>query len=272
MPSLFEFSSGVGYLEAVIEEHRSERGYQTRLAAALRCQRAYITHILKGRALLTPDQGMALARHWSFSDEEAEFFLALVNCDRAATPSLRDHLRRRIEQMRAQRREVAAAARGAPALGLEMQMKYYAQWYWSAIHIIVSIPEYGTPDAIAARLGLARSRVVAVLSELELMGLVRREPDGRYAVGTASLHLSKSSPCYGLHHANWRTLAARTLPLQREENLHYTSVFSISRADFEHIRSELLEQVKSSRERIAASRDEELACLALDLFLVGEPL
>ena len=65
----------------------------------------------------------------------------------------------------------------------------------------------------------------------------------------------------GIHHSNWRQKAV-------SEGVHYTSVYSISQKDYQHLKEKMLDLIEYSRKVVGPSKEEELICFACDIFAI----
>lgn len=98
--SLFEFSNYRDYIRYRLNQKREIRGYHSRIARAAGCQKSFLTQVLKEQLNLSRDHAAALTEFFKFSEQEANYFLALVDFERAGTTSLRRMELQRIERLR----------------------------------------------------------------------------------------------------------------------------------------------------------------------------
>jgi hypothetical protein len=82
------------------------------------------------------------------------------------------------------------------------------------------------------------------------------------------IHLPASHFMNSVSHRNWRERANWDVELGKNESLHYTSVFAISRGDAEILRSFILKVIEKSRSIIKPSPSEEVYCMLCDFFEV----
>jgi uncharacterized protein (TIGR02147 family) len=266
MPSVFDYSDYRRYIVAKRQENQSIRGYQSAMAKAAGCQRAYLSQVLHSHVQLTPDHAFGLAQFFGLSDDERSYFLDLVASERANSKSLRIWLEGRLEAARKAHSNVATRLAISEVRGAEVSSEYYARWYMSAIHILVGIPAFQSETEIARRLRLDRETVRNALLALERMSLVARRGNGW--MRTASEIHAGRGPFSVINNLAWRTRAMQSIPLEDQASLHYTGVHSIGRTDIARIRSLLLECIGASRAIVAPSPDEDLICIGVDLFRV----
>ncbi len=213
-----------------------------------------------------PHSELQIARFLSLETAETDYFLALVDEARAGTKDLKDHVRRKLDQLQDQHLQiherVGAAAR---VLSAEAQSIYYSQWYYSAIHILITIPEYRTLDRIAAAFPLQRETIENVVLFLISMGLAE-EKRGTLMPGSTQLHLQRDALNIAKHHTNWRLAAIHAVTEPRASNVHYSTVSSLSRDDFNILRARFVDQIQNYVETIQPSKEEMLCVFNLDLF------
>ncbi|OFZ01781.1 MAG: hypothetical protein A2070_01290 [Bdellovibrionales bacterium GWC1_52_8] len=119
---------------------------------------------------------------------------------------------------------------------------YYSAWYYSAIHLLIAIPEFQTKEALHRRLRISLKKVSEVLAFLLECGLAS-EDRGRYTPGITSIHLGNDSPTIAKHHTNWRMHAIQALEHETPEELHYSSAVSIAREYMPRIRKVLTQAI-----------------------------
>lgn len=268
--TVFEYRDYKKYLADWIESRPGQgRGERSRIAQALNCHLAYVSQVLGGGAQFSPEQAEMLNRHLGHDSEETDFFMLLVSLGRAGTKALEAYYSKLIQQTLERRAVLKNRLNYQKTLSKEDQATYYSAWYYAAIHLLLGVPELQTKKALSEYLGLSLQRVSQVLDFLVGVGLAQEEGN-RYRIGATSIHLGNDSPLISKHHSNWRMQALQSLERERPEELHYSSVVTMSRADLEKIRSILVGAIEQVRGVVRESKEEALFCYSLDLFEVGE--
>jgi uncharacterized protein (TIGR02147 family) len=253
------------YLRKKLADPDAGWGSVTRLADAAGCQRSFLSRVLNGPIHLTPDHGHGLCEHWELTRAESEFFMLLLEKERASTQRYRKHIEAKLGALKREQENLSLRLnRPAPDMG-QKEMVYYSAWHWSAVHIAVSIPELQTIPAIARRLQLPESLVASTLATLEGLGLVKRDGQ-RWGFASSELHLPKNSPLSSLHHSNWRQRATLDSQDASGSGVHFTVVQSMSLKAFEKIRRYAVEFVETASREAGPSKEEELVCIACDVF------
>ncbi len=265
--SVFEFDDYRSYLKAAIANHGESWGLIAKMAEAAECQRPYLSKVLSQEAQLTPAQGFGLTQFFSLDSEEAQYFLLMLESERAGTKKYRDHIQKKLMDARRDF-EVRQKQQGRPALELsEGVVAYYSSWLSSALHILVSIPEFQTLKSISSRFQIPETTAEFYLKKLAQDGLVK-ESKGKWEYAAGNRHLAKNSPYTTFHHSNWRGRAMIDAQAPHTDGVHFTVVQSLSLRDFAKLK-QLVHTFLDDAGKIAApSREEELICLALDFFKV----
>lgn len=265
MLQLFDFNNYRKYLNLELKERGKEvRGIRTRLAEALNCRSGYVTQILDGSAELSLEQAVLASHFLNHTNEEADYFLLLVQESRAGNPALISVIARQKEELLKKRTSLQARFKAA-ALPERDQGIFYSGWEYVAILTLLSLPHLTTREQLAEHLDLPISRVAAVLEYLEKIDLIRLE-NGRYQSGMTRTHLGKSSPFLVRHHLNWRMQAMRSIETRREADLHYSAVIAISHADRKRIQHRIIEFLEEINGVIGPSQEEVACSLGVDFF------
>jgi uncharacterized protein (TIGR02147 family) len=214
---------------------------------------------------LTRDHAAGLCQFWGFTDDESEYYLALVELARAKSRPLRDFALQKIEQLKSRRTNLDRRVRKEGIDNIEVQSIYYSTWINSAVHILLTIPSFREPRAIAQRLQIQIAEVERALAKLAEIGLAEKKGELWLPI-SANLNLPTSSPLNTVNHTNWRCKAISSLQNRRLESLHFSSVFSANRKDVETLRTMISDFILRSRDLIVSSKEEDIYCLNIDCF------
>jgi uncharacterized protein (TIGR02147 family) len=267
---VFPFVDYRAYIQARIDDARPRRGYQAKMADHLGIQRSFLTQVLRGSAQLSPDHAVELARFWEMDEAETAFFLDLVLLARAGSATLRKVLTARLSDSAKVHgglspKLVESSAAAKPGAGVP----YYLAWYWSAIHVALSVPQLQTAAALSRRLGLSLDLVQDCLATLRELGLAKKTGH-QWQILTPDLHIQRESPLSHAHHSNWRAKAIQDLQERGDQGrFHYTAVKTVTRADADRIKQLFVSCCESSRQIARESSPEtELVCVTCDVFPV----
>jgi uncharacterized protein (TIGR02147 family) len=265
--NLYSTDSYVQVIKSKINEKKEKWGLISAMAEACGCQKSHFSRVIGGKVDLTLEQAAGICDYFGFSEIETNYFLNLVQYARAGTKLLKQKIERRIRHIR-QEQEDLSKRLNKPSIGVEQkEILYYSAWYWSAIHILVSIPSFQTVKTIAQKLSLSEEFVTYCLETLEQYDLVGRN-GSIWKTTSTPIHLSKKSSLIGLHHNNWRARAVLAAQSPLDDGIHYTVVQSVSQSDYIKIKQILLDTVDEYMKTAGPSNEEELVCFCLDWFRV----
>lgn len=264
--NLFEFNQYRDYLQKFLHlSHNKGHGLRGIWAKEMGCQIAYVSHVLNGKNNLSLEQAEALSRHLGHSKEETEYFILLVEKERAGTVSLKKFFQNQINLKLNQREEVRSRMKINESLSVEDQAIYYSKWHYSAIHMALTIPDYQTAQSLSAYFNLDLSVVNECLHFLESKALIKLIGKKFQVVG-AFLHLNRNSPLFYGQQIFYRHKAIESIYKNRNEDIHFSSLFSISENDVKKIQSVFLDAIEKSTQIIKPSKEEKLYSINLDLF------
>lgn len=268
--SIFEYIDYKQYLENwMLAKPGKGRGERSKLAKALKCHSAYISHVLNGMAHLNLEQAEAANKHLKHDAEESHYFILLTLYERAGTGTLKDYFMNQIRVVQERRLTLRNRRDFKQSLSREDQATYYSAWYYSVIDLLAgSSAEFQSPESIAQYLSLPIEMVKGVIEFLLSRGILLTE-NGQYRLGETKIHLGNDSPMITKHHTNWRLQALHALEQGSSKDFHYSSVVMISRRDLQKIKATLIQAIEEVRSAVKESGEEALFCYALDLFEVG---
>ena len=241
------------------------RGAHGRMAEAARCQSSYLSQVLSGSAQLTTEQAFAIATLWGLDEDGLEYVTGLVQLDRSGTHEYRLYWLNKLSQLARRKEQLSERISTSRTLSGEEQAKYYATWFYPAIHTLASIPKLRTITTLATRLNLPRDTVARAANDLATMGLISIEGDTLTTM-EHNVH-SRSSGLMVSHHNVWRNIANQRLQDRPQgSNYHYTALYGLSEADVSKLKDLIANFICETRDIVAPSKEETAVCLAVDLF------
>jgi uncharacterized protein (TIGR02147 family) len=265
---VFEYRDYKAYLKATIaSKPKGGRGIRIGLARSLGCPVSHISQILNGSSHLSMEQAEGVNLFFGHSPVEASFFLLLLQFSRAGTPQLRKRLDGQIREFLDRNLALKERLDIKDSLSSEDQALYHSSWLYRAIHVMVSVEEFQTKEALSAYLGISLKRIGEILEFLVSIGLVVKKEGGRFGMGVVRMHLPHDSPMNAKSHVNWRLQAIRSLEKEdTQRDLHYSSVVSVSDSDATRIKSLLMRYIQEIKSIIKDSKEEGVHCLSMDFF------
>lgn len=249
--SVYDFDSYRPYLLQRLGGEGRRTGLRLQAAKAMGCHTTYISQVLKAKAELSLEQGALLNEFLNHTSEEAHFFLLLIQKERAGSPSLRSYFQKQLDEIQRRRLVLSERIKDAEGLSTEDESQFYSSWLYGAIHVLTSIPELQTLDALTSALRLPRQTVSDALEFLQRIGMIVNR-EGRYLMGPAHVHLRSDSKNIAKHHSNWRIKTVSSLDNPLPEDLHYSAAVTLSKRDAQRVRQKIL---KCLEENIAVIKD-----------------
>ncbi len=262
--TVFEFGS-YKKLMASLLLGEGQRGQLSRAAETLNCQPSFLSRVMNSEIHLTVDHAFMLTRFWKFDSEERDYFQTLVEHERASMPDYKSHLALKLTELKQNHESLQRRTQKDDFPLAEKEAIYFSSWVWSAIHFLVCIPEFQSSRNLASRLGLHESMVLNYLRQLKNFGLIK-ESKNRWEYLGGQFHLPKHSPFVVNHHQNWRSRAVLDSQNPVNQSIHYTTVLTLSKTDFERLKDLLLEFISESENIAKPSDSEESVVLTCDLF------
>ncbi|MES2802076.1 MAG: TIGR02147 family protein [Bdellovibrionota bacterium] len=264
---IFSFKDYKAYINhKILLLPKGGRGARIALAKAISSPVSHISQVLNGNSHLSYEQAEAMNEFLGHTEEEADFFLLLIQYARAGSTALSKRLHQQI--LRAlQKRTLLKDRLGVKTeISSADQATFYSSWIYGAIHVMVSIPKFQTREAIAAYLGLTLKHVGEILEFLMSLGLVIKDSSG-YVIGKSRIHLGNDSPMISKFHTNWRMKAIQSFEKEDfKNNLHYSSVVTLSDNDFLKIKSLLVNYIAEIKTIIKDSKEEGVHSFSIDFF------
>jgi uncharacterized protein (TIGR02147 family) len=268
-PHLFSYRKYKEFLRDAIDGYpQNGRGLRKKLAAAAGCQVPYVSHVLNGTYDFSPEQIEGISRFLGLSQDEKEYLIHLVLFERAGTESLRLFYKAALDRLTEKNFQLKERINAKSTLDEHAKATYYSSWYFAAIHMLTTIPEFQSREKISQTLQLPIARVDQVIEFLLQNGLMEKKHN-RLLSKSADLHLDNDSPLIAKLHTNWRLQALQSLDNQPTQDLHYSLVFTIAEEDIPKVRETLTKALEKCATIIRPSKEENLAALCVDLFRVS---
>ncbi len=268
--TVFDFKDYKRYIhEKITNSPHKGRGLKRAMAQHLGCQTAYISQVLNQSGHFSLEQAIKLNRFWDHNEEEGRFFLLLIQRQRAGTKELADFFKNEMEIIKEKRSNLKERLNIGDSLDENNQHIYYSVWTYAAVHILLSIPDYQTPRAVADYLNLPLKQVQEILEFLLKTGLALQK-GSRYEIGKTRIHLSKDSIPIRRHHSNWRNQALNSIDKNHPADLHYSNVLSMAHKDVPKVKEILIKAIEECREIIKVSKEERVQVMTMDFFALND--
>jgi uncharacterized protein (TIGR02147 family) len=266
MRSVFEFKDYKKYL-LEIEKIEKFHSFRTLLARSAPCQNAYVSQVLGGDKHFSLEQMDGISDLLSLTGDERNYIYLLLQHARAGKTSLRGFFADQLGAMAQKHLTLHNRVHTGETLNEKDQLTYYSEWFYSALHVLVTIHSHRSVEAMVQRLNLPTTTIKRALEFLVGCGLLQ-EAKGIYTTGQARLYLRGDSPLISRHHANWRIHSLQSLFGARSEDLHYSSVVTLSKDDTAVIREQLIQAIQKAKKVIRESPEEDLYAFHVDFYRV----
>jgi uncharacterized protein (TIGR02147 family) len=266
MKLVFEFSDYKRFLGHTEEARKSyERGFRSKLANFIGCQNGYISHVLNGQAHFSLEQALLIAKFLELTSSEQKYFLLLVEVARAGTTELQQYFATELKVLREAHLNIKERVGDSQILTDKNQSIYYSSWHYLAVHVLVSLGNYDEAKTISDALKIPDELVSKILLFLIQNNIVI-ETKGKLKPGLTQVHLNRESPLIRQHHTNWRIAAIQSIVNDTKTDIHYSTVSTLSYADAENLRGEMVSLIEKYVSVIAASKEETMYGFNLDFY------
>lgn len=269
--SVLEFDSYVDYILMKIQIHNKKRGYQSVLARAAKCQTSYFSSVLQHKVFLTPDQASALCDFWHLSENESEYFLALVSYARSGTNSLKKRIEKRLVQLRQQGRDPGIVRTSQTGICRELSAEdkafFHQSWLCAAVYGAVRIRICKTTEDISSYLNISKDVLTVFLNRLQKMGLMQQE-SGRW-IAFENVVFSDDFADFTSFHNSLQDRSRFKNIINVGKNLRYSFVGTCSLKGFEEMKNITRTAIHSQIALLDSGEAEEtLVGVCYDLFLL----
>lgn len=269
MDSIYSFKDYRDLLRTAFES-RSKNGFgeAKKLAEFMGVHPTFISQVLKRGKDLNSEQALTVAEYLNLNELETEYFILLVQIERAGTAKFKAHLKTKLQELSKKVSDLSERVQYQTKISPEDQATFYSDWIYSASRLSTLIPGLDQLDTLSSHLGLPVQELKTVTDFLVKIGMLKLE-NGKLRTGPLSTHLPKRSPWIKSHHTNWRLKAVESLTARDERALHYTAPMTVSFDDMSKISEILIKSINKIDKIIEPSPSEALVCLCIDWFLVA---
>ena len=269
---IFNYTKPSTFIFAFIRQlPKKGHGEIQKMAAHLGFSSTYMSQILADQKMLTAEQALSLAQYLGLNSLDSEYFLLLVQRERAGTLVLKKHFDLKIEEIKNLSLKLSNRVPADKKSLSELEKSiYYSSALFAGIHIYCSTGKSGRSlEEIVQRFRINRARAIEILSFLVKCKLCE-ENFGVYAIGPQAIHLDQDSPYIHCLHSNWRMEAIQVSQSLDKNELMYSVCVSLSQKDFEKLRESMVVYIQTFLKTIETSPPDDIACFNLDWFWVGK--
>jgi uncharacterized protein (TIGR02147 family) len=251
----------------VAQQPKSGRGQLSKMAQHLGISPVIITQTFNGNRELNLEHAYELSDFLGLSEMERDYFLLLIQKERAGTHRLKSMFQQKIRDLQTKAGEVKSRLPKETVLKEEAKAVFYSSPYYSILRLMTAIESLQTPQALAEKTHLPPTRVREILGFLVENGLCKKNGD-TYHVGPMSTHIDAKSPLVSRHHRNWREQASQKMELMNKSDLFFTAPIVMNTEAAEKVRAILLKTIEDAAKVATEAPSEKLVCLNIDWFEV----
>lgn len=266
--NIYDFEDYRVFLKTYLSSEANQAsGARKKLLLDTGISSSLLTQILSEAKQLSPEQAYEVALHLNFSEKETDFFLLLVEISRAGSVKLKERLRIKLAQLRADSLKVSSRVSENLSLTEEEKALYYSNWIYSGIRNLIPTGQGKTIKDIATKLGLAENVVEKATQTLMDLGLLEKDDNGNFMYKRGYTHLDSNNPMIFRHHQNWRQKAIQQMDNYKEHHLHYTCPMALPLDVVKELRARLLEEIQHLSHSLKTTKRPNVSyCLNIDLF------
>lgn len=263
--SIYQYGSYVAYLKEVFPTSGPERGRRSALVKYLGCQTSFISQVLGGRAHLAMEHAIKVAEFLRLSAQETDYFITLVQKDRAGSKALRDYFEDQLDVKKKNAQTIRAQVMVEDVPSEYEQYIYYSSWIYAACHILCALPEYRDRNKLRSYLGIEASMFEQCIDFLKKASFIEEDESG-LSIKRFRVHVDAKSPMIDKHHVNWRIKAIEQIEKRNPEDFHFSGIYGIARKDAKVIHDILLNQLKTIEDVVKDSKEDSPYILLLDFW------
>ena len=235
---VFEHASYKKYLRAVLADNISANPqYSLRaFAKKLEMSPATLSQVLSDKKNFSRERAMLVAEKLKLDKSESEYFIQLVELDRAKTPRLKSQVLEKLQEINPKR--------DVNDLSVDV-FKLMSEWYYPTVLEMLDLYKNSFKvEEVARRLNISPIQVQEALDRLERLGLIEKTPSGEIKKSHAKTVVGSQVPNEALRnfHEQMLTKAQQSLRTQTPNEKYVGSeTFCFDESDLEEV-NELTEK------------------------------
>ena len=266
--SLFKYQDYKLYVRDRIKERpRQGHGQLRKLAIHLGVSSVQMSHVFKGDRDLNAEQALEVAAYFDLKPLETDYFVLLVQRERAGTYKLKEHYNKKLSIVHKEGMSTGYRIEGARELTEEVKAEYYSNWLYSATRLTMSLEGIESAEDIARHLKADFKKVEQAIEFLLEYGFCEKE-DGKLKPKRRVLYLPPDSPLVTQQHINWRLKGLEKVRNLKDDELYFSGAMTLAKEDVKRIKEEIRKLIASVTSSIKDSPEQELTCLNIDWFRV----
>lgn len=263
---VFEFRDYKEFLKSWLKAHpKGGRGQLKKMSDYLQVSTTLISQAVNGDKHFSLETAAEITEYMGLNVKETEYFLLLVEHQRAGAFKLKKILEKKIDREQQAGSQMQNRLNADRQLTEEEKMQFYSSWLFSATRILSALPKMNNSKDISDRLNMPLGLVNNIVEFLVEKKLCKFE-NNKLTYGAYRTHIGKDSPFVVKHHQNWRVRGFQSMELRRDEDLFFTQPMALSIEAAEKIRIMLPGIIEQIHGISGPSESEVVRCLSIDWF------
>lgn len=263
---VFEFKDYKKFVNNWIKDQpKGGRGQIRKMADHLRVSTTLLSQVLKGEKHFSLETAAELTDYLGLNDKETEYFILLIEHQRAGAFKLKQILAKKLEREQQNGAQLQNRLKKDRQLTDVEKMQFYSSWMYSGVRLLSALPEMSSAKVISDRLNVPLTLINDVIQFLLENNLCVLK-NNKLTYGTYSTHIGKDSPFVVKHHQNWRLKGFQSMELRRDEDLFFTQPMALSLEAAEKIRLMLPGIIEEIHAIAGPSESETVRCINIDWF------
>lgn len=266
--SIFEFTDYKIFIKQTLRNRGTfGRGSMARLAEYISVHPTFISQVLSGSKDFLEEQALPISEFLGLNESEQEYFLILVQIERAGSKKLKDYFRKRRDHIRTSLQKIENRVQNYRTLTDAEKSRFYSNWQYSAVHLMSTLEGEVSFHQVCQRLKISPQKCRKIIDFLTQINLVV-ESNGTLSPGFQNTHLENDSDFVSQHHRNWRLKAIEKIESLTSEELMYSVNVSLSKEDFAKMKELLSATIIQFIKTVQTSPAEDIALLNVDFFWI----
>jgi len=262
--NLLVYESYKAYLKDVIKSRPNNgRGELRRLSQQLNVHSTLISQIVNGVRHFSFEQAIDLCKILGLSQKEVDYFMLLLQYERAGSENLKKYLFKKISATIKDNTDLKEKFTDASEIKLENKIKFYSDWSISACRLATDFNGSQTVNEISGCLNLNIDKVKSILEFLLDAKLVNKTGN-KYSLAQQTTHIQRDSPIVIQHHRNWRLKAMENFSSLKPKDFSFTAPMGISTDNSDQVFTLLTNFVEEITNLAKNSKTEELRFISMD--------
>lgn len=255
--------------EWIDSQPNNGRGQLNLMAKAINVKASLLSAIMSTERNITMEQAFELNSFFKHDELQSEFFIVLVSIDRAGTFKLKDYYGNQKSVLLKKSEQIKKRIKFENSISETQRESYYSKSLYSYVRMLSTLDKGVSAQEIIQLTKQSKKEIKIVVDDLLSFGLII-EKEKRFYSTNQNIHIAKESNHYIHHRRNWLLEQINKHPNSSNSNLHFTCPCTLSRSDFEKIKTILLDSISKTHKIIDQSPAEFMACLTIDLINYSE--